>query len=84
MTFATGDLSMTIMTSPAGSSTIRIDGWLTPDDGGSVGLRLRGETRRHVPRGGRFWFDDVPRGNVQLFVETIEGTVRMVTPAVEL
>lgn len=82
MTFATSDLSMTVMTSPAGTGRIRIDGWITPDDGGAIGLRLEGETRRHVPRGGRFWFDDVPTGHVQLFVESDDGSVRMITPAV--
>lgn len=84
MTFATSDLSMTVTTSPTGSDRIRIDGWITPDDGGAVGLRLDGETRRDVPRGGRFWFDDVPKGHVQLFVEGVDGTVRLVTPAVRL
>lgn len=84
MTFAISDLSMTVMTSPAGPGTVRIDGWITPDDGGAVGLRLEDVTRRHVPSAGRFWFDGVPQGHVQLFVEGSDGTVRMITPAVRL
>lgn len=82
MSFSTSEVTMTIMTSPSGGG-IRIDGWLTPD-AAIVGLRLPGETRRHAPRHGRFWFDGVPRGHVQLFVEHDDGTRAMITPAVEL
>ncbi len=84
MSFSSSDLTMTIMTSPIDSGRLRIDGWVAPDDGGAVGLRVADETRRKVPEQGRFWFDDVPRGLVQLFVEATDGTVRMITPAVEL
>lgn len=84
MSFSSSDLSMTIMTSPGGSGRLRIDGWVTPDGGGAVGLRLADETRRQVPEQGRFWFDDVPNGLVQFFVEATDGEVRMITPAVDL
>lgn len=84
MSFSTSDLTMTIMVTPRPKDRIRIDGWVTPDDVGTVGLRLREGTRRQDPEHGRFWFDDVPRGHVQLLVEDPSGAVRMVTPAVEL
>ncbi len=84
MSFSSSDLTVTIMTSPSSSGRLRIDGWVAPDDGGAVGLRVADETRRTVPEQGRFWFDDVPSGLVQFFVETTDGDVRMITPAVEL
>lgn len=84
MSFSSSDLTMTIMTSPIDSGRLRIDGWVAPDDGGAVCLRVADETRRQVPEQGRFWFDDVPSGLVQLFVEATDGEVRMITPAVEL
>lgn len=84
MSFSTSDLTMTVMTSEVVGGRLRIDGWVSPDDGGAVGLRLADETRRQVPQQGRFWFDDVPRGHVQFFVEGTDQAARMVTPAVQL
>ncbi len=84
MSFSTNDLTMTIMASPRDRGRLRIDGWLTPPEVAVVGLRLPGETRRLAPEQGRFWFDDVPHGHVQLFVEDDDGDIVMITPAVEL
>ncbi len=84
MTFSSERTSMTITVSPSGHRLVRIDGWLTGADGATIALRIPGETRREAAQSGRFWFDDVPRGQVQLMVEEADGRATMITPAVEL
>jgi hypothetical protein len=84
MTFSAERTSMTITVSPSGHRSVRIDGWLTGADDVVIALRIPGETRREAAQSGRFWFDDVPRGQVQLLVEEADGRATMITPAVEL
>ncbi|MBY5162957.1 hypothetical protein [Salsipaludibacter albus] len=84
MTFSSERTSMTITVSPSGHRLVRIDGWLTGADDAVIALRIPGETRRAAAERGRFWFDEVPRGQVQLLVEEPDGRATMITPAVEL
>lgn len=84
MTFSSTRTSMTITVSPSGHGSVRIDGWLTGAEDAVIALRIPGETRREAAQSGRFWFHDVPRGQVQILVETPDGQTGMITPAVDL
>jgi len=87
LTFAAGELSVMIGVEPRTSGTVRVDGWVTAPD---TVVRLRPvdpSADEHVTQAdgdGRFAFDEVPTGTVQL-VLTPPGVARPVlTPRFEL
>jgi len=85
LTFSGGYATVTVMLVAIGRSLWRIDGWLTQDEPVHVRLRLTGEQREVAAQDGRFSFEDVPQGMVQLqVVSAATGEVSLVTPAIQL
>lgn len=86
MTFTASSLSLTVAVAPAGRGRHRLDGWVTSDDPVVVTLRLGDEERRRAEvADGRFVFDEVPDGMVQVVVQPEgEDVPAVVTPVFEL
>ncbi|SFR30142.1 hypothetical protein SAMN04488564_12917 [Lentzea waywayandensis] len=83
ITFDGTELIVMVSIAPAAGATARIDGWLTPAGVHQIELRLQdGLLRTSSDDGGRFAFDRVPWGLVQLVVRA-DDTV-LVTPAMVL
>lgn len=90
ITFSGDTLSIMLTTTPTGRDSFRVDGWLAP--GGSLRVELRcGGASRHTDadEDGRFEFEAVPKGLMQVVVhptETCALQLRapVVTHAVEL
>jgi hypothetical protein len=90
VTFSSDHLSVMVAVSDRGSGTVRLDGWSTPGGGLRVELRT-GETvlSTTCDRDGRFVFDQVPGGMVQLTLIPTEDSdpevlVPVVTPAIHV
>ncbi len=86
MTFAAHSVTVTIAVTEVARERFRVDGWLTGGADVDVTLRLPGsELHQHVSDDGRFVFDDVPAGMVQLVVARAAGDEpSVVTPVFEL
>ena len=89
VTFACDSLVVTISVTALGPPGNRIDGWAAPGAGLLVELRTpQGSRHTDADDLGRFEFDAVPPGRVQLVLQsapTADGPQRrVVTPAVEL
>ena len=86
LTFSAEALSVMVTMSPIDADKVRVDGWVTGQDG-RVRVELRGATSTitaDVDDDGRFTVDPAPRGLVR-FVFLPEGDVRpVITPAVEI
>ncbi len=87
MTFTAASLSLTLAVTETARARHRLDGWVTTDGDVVVTLRLGGDAdqRRSDVVDGRFAFDDVPSGMVQVVVATgDEAAPTVVTPVFEL
>jgi hypothetical protein len=90
VTFSSESLTVMVTVSATGPQHRRIDGWIVP--GGALRVELR--TARGARHGaadddGRFAFDDVPAGLVQLAIHPTDDVAvtlsrPVVTPAVQL
>lgn len=75
MTFESPSLTITVSITRAEAGTFRLDGWVVPV--GSLRVELRtGDLRLQAmsDEGGRFVFDDVATGEVQLAVHPTPGS----------
>jgi hypothetical protein len=90
MTFSSDSLSVMVSISPGREQGMRIDGWITDGGGLDVELRRRGSLRRErADADGRFAFDGITAGLVQLVFHPTEGAHRVlarvvVTPSVQV
>lgn len=86
MTFTASALTLTIAVVETDRQIHRMDGWVTSDHLVTVRLRLGDEERRQVEVvDGRFVFEDVPSGMVQVIVESQDDdAATVVTPVFEL
>jgi hypothetical protein len=90
VTFTSDHLTVMIAVSDRGQDRVRVDGWATPGGGLRVELRADDTVFSTVcDDDGRFAFDDVVRGMVQLTLSPTadsdpEVAVPVVTPAVHL
>jgi hypothetical protein len=90
VTFSSETLTVMLTISGDGAALRRIDGWIAPAAALRVELRRdEGTAHTMADDDGRFSFDDVPAGLVQLLIEPTDGaTVTLarpvVTPAVQI
>lgn len=85
MTFASEATTVTLAVTGTGREKFRVDGWLTGGGEVDVTLRRPGSSQaEHVGEDGRFVFDDVPAGMVQVIVAAPDGHAAVVTPVFEL
>jgi hypothetical protein len=90
VTFDSDSMSIMIRLSPGEHGRIRLDGWLAPPAARQVELRTRGSAlRTDADDQGRFVFDEVPHGLVQLAVNLVEESAParrrvVVTPSIEV
>ncbi len=90
VTFDSDSMSIMIRLSPAEHGRIRLDGWLAPPAARQVELRTRGSAlSTDADDQGRFVFDEVPHGLVQLAVNLVEENAParrrvVVTPSIEV
>ena len=90
MTFSSDSLSVMVSITPGREQGMRIDGWITDGGGLDVELRRRGSLRRErADDDGRFAFDGIAAGLVQLVFHPTEGARRtlarvVVTPSVQV
>lgn len=90
VTFSSEHLTVMIAASDRAQDTVRLDGWCTPGAGLRVDLRADDAVHSTVcDSDGRFAFDAVPRGMIQLTLSPVEGSdpgvlVPVITPAVRL
>jgi hypothetical protein len=90
VTFDSDSMSIMIRLSPGEHGRIRLDGWLAPPAARQVELRTRGSARStDADDQGRFVFDEVPHGLVQLAVNLVEENAparrrMVVTPSIEV
>jgi hypothetical protein len=90
VTFTSDSLSVMVTVSPAADGAVRIDGWIAA--GGDLGVELRaGQSCRpgRADEDGRFVFDAVPTGLVQLVFHPTQGAGTalrrpVVTPAMQV
>lgn len=90
VTFTSDSLSVMVNISPIRGRSVRIDGWI--DDGGGLDVELRlgnGSRRGRADEEGRFAFDGVLPGLMQLVFHPTQGANRIlirdvVTPAVQV
>jgi hypothetical protein len=87
VTFTSESLTTMVTITDAGPDRVRIDGWAAPGDGISVELSVGGR-RLHTTadEGGRFVFDDVPRGLAQFVLRPPDPGAHppVVTPSINL
>jgi len=90
VTFDSDSMSIMIRLSPGEHGRIRLDGWLAPPAARQVELRTRGSSlSTEADDQGRFVFDEVPHGLVQLAVNLVEESAParrrvVVTPSIEV
>lgn len=90
VTFSSESLTVMVSASATGPQHRRIDGWIVPGAALRVELRTaRGARNGAADEDGRFAFDDVPAGLVQLAIHPTGGVPitlsrPVVTPAVQL
>jgi hypothetical protein len=90
LTFETDGLSLLISITELGEDQVRLDGWLAPADGLRVELRQvsPAAVRQVTPdEAGRFVFDGLRRGLVQLRLRPAAGAGRgrgVITPSIRL
>lgn len=85
MTFSAETVTLTLAVTEAGRDRFRVDGWLVGDGRAEVRLRLPDGSRSlTVGEDGRFAFEDVPAGMVQVLVASPAGHDTVVTPVFEL
>ena len=93
VTFDSDSMSIMIRLSPGEHGRIRLDGWLAPPAARQVELRTSGAgdpvLRTDADDQGRFVFDEVPHGLVQLAVNLVEEGAParrrlVVTPSIEV
>jgi hypothetical protein len=90
VTFDSDSMSIMIRLSPGEHGRIRLDGWLAPPAARQVELRSRESAlSTEADDQGRFVFDEVPRGLVQLAVNLVEESAParrrvVVTPSIEV
>jgi hypothetical protein len=90
VTFDSDSMSIMIRLSPGGHGRIRLDGWLAPPAARQVELRTRGSAlSTDADDQGRFVFEEVPHGLVQLAVNLVEENAParrrvVVTPSIEV
>jgi hypothetical protein len=85
ITFDSDSLTIMIGVHRNRNGTIRLDGWLSP--AGSHPIELRTDTGTMTTNSdinGRFAFDQVPLGSVQLAVRPTGGNHTISTPAIAL
>lgn len=86
MTFTADDMAVTIAVVESARDRRRMDGWITSDTPVTVTLRLGDDTRRRATvHDGRFVFEDVPPGMVQVMVKGTDAEAStVVTPVFEV
>jgi hypothetical protein len=90
VTFDSDSMSIMIRLSPGEHGRIRLDGWLAPPAARQVELRSRGSAlSTEADDQGRFVFEEVPHGLVQLAVNLVEENAParrrvVVTPSIEV
>ena len=90
VTFTSDHLTVMVAVEPHGSGSARLDGWAAPGAGLRVDVRAGDRTlTTQCDADGRFGFDAVPLGPVQLtLTPTVDSdpsvTVPVVTPAIQL
>ncbi|HEY0637802.1 MAG TPA: hypothetical protein VGD67_09160 [Pseudonocardiaceae bacterium] len=90
VTFASASLTTMVTITPGDQGSFRIDGWLAPNAALRVELRTdAGDLSTTADDDGRFEFDDVRGGLVQVVIHPTENcgvelTSPVVTPALEL
>lgn len=87
VTFTSASLTTMVTITPLSADRARIDGWVAPGGGVQVELRVVGSSLTTLADAdGRFVFEDVPRGLVQLVLRR-PGTPApppVITPSIEL
>lgn len=83
MTFSARGMTVLVVVAPDGAGTVRLDGWVTPDTRSRVVVRMPDGQRETTVVQGRFAFDDVPGGMVQLVVHGPGGGGPLITPTLE-
>jgi hypothetical protein len=85
ITFTSASLTAMVTVTPTSAESARLDGWITPGGAREVEIRTVSGTRRTASDAdGRFVFDDVPRGLVQLSFRDPQGGQPVLTPALEI
>jgi hypothetical protein len=90
VTFSSESLTVMVTVSVTGETLRRLDGWIAPGAALRVELRtVRGPRHSLADEDGRFSFDDVPAGLVQLSIQpSVDGAATLrravVTPAVQI
>jgi hypothetical protein len=87
VTFTSASLTTMVTITPISADRARIDGWVAPGAGVGVELRVVGGSRTtSADADGRFVFEEVPRGLVQLVLRR-PGTPTpppVITPSIEV
>lgn len=88
VTFSSRHLSVMLSVSPAGTDTVRIDGWIT-GGGVQVELHLGGQVfTTATDANGRFVISDVPHGMAQFVLYRVlpdsDGEPPVLTPSIEV
>jgi hypothetical protein len=86
LTFTSDSITTMVTISPAGSDSVRIDGWIAPGAGALIELRqVSASMDTEADDDGRFVFDSVPHGLTRFVVRSPEADgPHVITPAVEL
>jgi hypothetical protein len=87
VTFTSSSITTMVTITELSPGRARIDGWAAPGGGVDVELRTTdGSLRTTADADGRFVFDEVPRGLVQLTVRSPAGTSQppVITPSIEI
>lgn len=87
ITFSMHQTTVMVVIGAGTGGGVRMDGWITPEDGYEVALRLPRETRQVVAIDGRFEFDGLAIGGLVQIVVHKPGTATepvVVTPAFQL
>jgi hypothetical protein len=84
VTFESETFTIMISIRSSGEDAVRLDGWIAPAAAHRVELRLVGDRRVVMADDqGRFAYDDVPRGLLQMAVHNASGRPKsVVTPSI--